>query len=145
MKEKLYIFTSIILSLFIGYEVLSNLLLDSNQMGSKLNSMYIELAIAVFIYATMLFHIYLTTYFVYKYLRMPKINNKISENIFVITGFTIVIELIAFFINSWIHGFYRYDRYALGSEWGDFILLVTSTAVLGAMIYFQFNQTKKTP
>jgi hypothetical protein len=145
MKEKLYIFTSIILSLFIGYEVFDESFLKTEPMGFESNFKYVIVAFAIFMTAVMLFHIYLTTYFVFTYIRKPKINNKISENIFVITGFAIVIELIAFSINSWLHGFYEIGSYAFGSELGDLILLITSTAVLGTMLYLEFNQTKKTP
>jgi hypothetical protein len=145
MKEKLYIFTSIILSLFIGYEVFDESFLKTEPMGFESNFKYVIVAFAIFMTAVMLFHIYLTTYFVFTYIRMPKINNKISGNIFYITGFAMVIELVAFFINSWLHGFYEIGSYAFGSELGDLILLITSTAVLGTMLYLEFNQTKKSP
>lgn len=138
MMERIYIFTSIVLSLFIGFEVFIESYLQPEPVGFESNFKYFVVGFAIFMTAVMLLHIYLTTYFVFTYIRVPKINNKISENIFVITGFAIVIELIAFLINNLV-----LDSYSLGSEWDDFILLVTSTAVLGTMLYLEFNQTKK--
>jgi len=143
MMEKIYVFTSIVLSLFIGFEVFIESYLQPEPVGFESNVKYVIVGFAVCMTAIMLLHIYLTTYFVFTYIRMPKFNNKISRNVFYITGFSIVIEVVAFFINSWNHGFYKYDHYVRSNEWDDLILLVVSTSILGIILYLEFNKPKK--
>lgn len=146
MKEKIYLKTTMFLSLFIGFGLI-NLwyLLDNNTTFGiiyYLTIRYIMVFILTVVYAVALFHLYLTFKLAHKYIRLPKANNDVSETIIFSTIGIVIMEIIAFFIYISFKFKTTYTSFYLSSELFDLITLTAATSILGTMIYLQFNQKK---